>query len=498
MRVYSRILAAVLLATVAAASCAVDGCLQAVQDAASSIREEDCESFVKVIITPAASTTSTITNAAAGPSKRWLERHEVVDLLLGRTVSGGKPVTAKATAIPLYASLCASPTAYESACSCLGISPTTVTELTPSITQVSINAITSYVNVSSVHGNSTSTKFGNSTGVFLNTTSSGISSSLALSSSFSSSLEASTEAMSIPKVDFTLTTTSTAIGSLASHNSSTASFSNSTDALFLNSTGASPTQSGTAIATSFLSGTVGTLGVLITTTAAPFLNSTQTTVANTNTTTSTPSTPSVSDITALATLNTTASATTAPFANTTSSTAAPTATCITTSSPFAVQVGQPGGLFDGWYLRLSGDQALFNPSLAQASRFTFDETDPDGQSHLCTVGGSGLAANASALVAIVENGTDVTGGAVYFVPPTLLEDIENEEHGWYAPLECANGGPAGRTNATAGATLSCEQGGKEYWVGCGLGLDITSDGDGTAVVDGWNCTAITLSMVYSS
>lgn len=247
-------------------------------------------------------------------------------------------------------------------------------------------------------------------------------------------------------------------------------------------------------------------------TSAPFLNSTAVTFLNStlapflNTTTLAPFFNATS-------LNATA---TAPFANTTSSvrfansttstatstTATPTSTCVTTSAPFAVRVGQPGGLFDGWYLRLSGDQALFNPSLDQASQFSFDKKDGSGQSHLCSLSGAGLVANGSAVVAIASNLTDAAaGGAVYFVPPKLLDDIENEEHGWYEPLECISSGGTNGTvtgNATAGTALTCEQGGKEYWVGCGLGLDITSDGDGTAVVDGWNCTAVTLSIVYSS
>lgn len=149
---------------------------------------------------------------------------------------------------------------------------------------------------------------------------------------------------------------------------------------------------------------------------------------------------------------------------------------------------------------------IFNPSIALASQFSFDASSADGESHLCSLHGAGLVGNASAVVAIAENSTDAdrSGSAVYFVEPKLLEDIENDKQGWYAPLECSGGG-SGAGNGTgtgtvpAGdSTLACAQGSKEYWVGCGLGLDITSDGDGVAVVDGWNCTAVTLSIVYAS
>ncbi|KAI0157088.1 hypothetical protein GGR52DRAFT_189480 [Hypoxylon sp. FL1284] len=655
MRVGKCTLASALLATGTATSCAVDDCLRAVQDATSSLREKDCESFVKVTVTPATSTvfsttavtttgtttrttTQTITSAATEPSKRWLARHEVVDLLMGRAVNSGGPVTARATAIPSYASLCASSVAYESACSCLGMSPTTVTAPTPSTTQVirvvetttaaMIHTVTSFVNGSSLLGNFTGSRFGNSTGVHLNTTNSGVSSSLPVSSTLSSSSSspkessstASTDkyrlknpltagATSSSKVDSVLATTSSSSGtSSLAHTSSAAGFSNSTDFLsgsnattsagkFANSTSTSATLTSAASGTGFSSGTSGrSADVLNATKSTLFLNSTQVAIANaTLSTTGFPdltgsvlpanitSSPFLNSSTVAALLNLTqaaadnsssstaklrpnstvsalamsitsapflnstaaallnsstavpfqnithapflnATSTTAPFANATSSSVrfanpttapTPTSTCVATSAPFAVRVGQPGGLFDGWYLRLSGDQALFNPSLDSATRFSFDTSSSSSgsgsaqqsQSHLCSLdsgaaGAGGLASgNASAVVAVAENRTDAAGSAVYFVPPRLLDDIENDKHDWYAPLECSGGGGAGGgTNGTAGnatATLDCAQGGKEFWVGCGLGLDITSDGDGGAVVDGWNCTAVTLSIVYS-
>ncbi len=44
------------------------------------------------------------------------------------------------TDIPYYASVCSSPAAYSSACSCIGISPVTITKDTPFIT-VTVNEV---------------------------------------------------------------------------------------------------------------------------------------------------------------------------------------------------------------------------------------------------------------------------------------------------------------------------------------------------------------------
>ncbi|KAI1370990.1 hypothetical protein F4677DRAFT_323422 [Hypoxylon crocopeplum] len=647
---------AALLATGVAAKCATNDCLRAVQDVTSSLREEDCKSFVDVTVTPATSTifssttmtttgtttrttTQTITSPAE-PSKRWIQRHEIIDVLLGRAVSSDSPVTVKATAIPTYASQCVSSAAYDSACSCLGISAVTVTVPTPSITKVlrivetttiaSIHTAISYVNGSSLFKNSTDAKFGNSTAHHLNATSSGLSPSSGISSSSSiisssSSLLSATdpatssdkyklkrpsteEVASSTEVVSALITASSSISSLVD-TSSVVGFSNTTSFSFPNTTTSAgrfsnvsdvATQPGIANATSsatqpgitsgpmFQNGTTSTVNNLNTATSAPLLNATQATGANatnpapflnstqvavvnatssstvqfSNSTTSPPfmnitSVPSLNNtlapffnstqaailnatsstalfpnstisapfmnITSAPSLNLTNSTsapflnathvpfflnatTTAPFANSTSSirlanttsttaTATPTSTCETTSAPFAVRVVQPGGLFDGWYLQVSGEGVIFNPSLSLAARFSFDSSE-----HLCATGGAGLIGNASAVVAIAENRTDAAGSAVWFVEPGLLEDIENdrEGHRWYAPLECDGAGTGANSTVGNSTALTCAQGAKEYWVGCGLGLDITSDGDGVAVVDGWNCTAVTLSIEYSA
>ncbi|KAI1385224.1 uncharacterized protein F4822DRAFT_337662 [Hypoxylon trugodes] len=584
---------ATLLATEVAAECEANECLRAVQNAASSLRKEDCQSFARVTITPATSTvvssitvtttgttartTTQTTTSSAQPPKRWLQRHEVINVLMGRAVSDDGPITARATSIPTYASPCAS-AAYESACSCFGITQTTVTASastttkTPRIVETTtiaaIHTTTKYAlghNSSSLFGNSTSGRFGNSTALHRNTTSSGIYSSSIFTSSFSlgsSDAKTSTdkyrlkspsiaEATSSSEPDITQSNT---ISSTAVQTSISSGFGNTTGSSspnatvglgkFSNSTSATRRPSAASV-TGFQSGTAGTAGALTNATiAAPFLNSTRAATANvtssvtkllSNATTSAPfmnitSVPSLRNHTLAPFLNSThhnitvlsANATrTAPFANSTSSVrfanttstvpmATPTSTtlCEKVSDSFALRVAQPGGMFDGWYVQLSGDGAIFNPSVDRASRFSLDEGDADRQ-HLCSLGGAGLVGNSSAVVAIAENRTESAGGdngdgsgsAVYFVDPDLLDEIENKQHGWYAPLECNGAGSAPNSTAkvarAAAGTLACAQGAMEYWVGCGLGLDITSEGGGVAVVDGWNCTSITLSIEYT-
>ncbi|OTA65831.1 hypothetical protein K449DRAFT_420547 [Hypoxylon sp. EC38] len=562
----------------AAAKCTTNECFRALQNAPSSLREEDCKSFVRVTVTPATSTiyssfTSTTTGittrttthlqtitTSAEPSKRWLQQHEVLSVLLGRAKSSS-PVTTRATSIPAYASLCASSAAYESACSCLGASLTTITAPTPSITQVlqivesttftTIHTIKSYV----TGGHNSSSLFRNSTsGKFSNSTASAVSSSSSILSSSSSALKSNNLTTSDDKyrlkspsiARFPSSTKSDFVLAAASNTNSSTAGANSTPGLdhatnssvpgattspgkFLNSTGAT-SRPGPANAAGFQNNTIITTSILWNiTSSAPFLNSTQAVFADAtnavqfpNSTISAPfmnitSTPSLKNSTIAPFLNTTL----APFLNAThpplsinATTTAPflnsTSTCETTSNPFAVRVSQPGGLFDGWYLQLSGDGVIFNPSLDRASKFSFD-TQNQGKSHLCSQNGAGLVGNASAVVAIAENRTDATGSAVYFVDPEVLGAIDNEQHQWYAPLECdgdAGGNPGSGSNtmfnstttvaARSDSTLDCAQGNKEYWVGCGLGLDITSDGDGVAVVNGWNCTAVTLSIEYSA
>ena len=168
-----------------------------------------------------------------------------------------------------------------------------------------------------------------------------------------------------------------------------------------------------------------------------------------------------------------------PLNSTNASTPSPTLdrTCGETTTPFSVQVAQPGGMFDGWYLKLSGDAIIFTQSQDLSTQFSVE-----GSGHLCAVGQAGTQGNA--LIAVAENATEVTGGTVYFIDPKVLEDIGKLG---YAALEC--GSPS--------ETLACAQGEMRFWVGCGLVLDITSDGDGNAEIGGLNCMGLDLSPVYS-
>ncbi|RYP57049.1 hypothetical protein DL769_009730 [Monosporascus sp. CRB-8-3] len=192
----------------------------------------------------------------------------------------------------------------------------------------------------------------------------------------------------------------------------------------------------------------------------------------------------------------TANATAPPFSNITSSgcstntTSAPTPTATSdnpcggqVSGPFAVQVAQPDGMFDGWFLQLSAAAIIFAPTKESATRFGIaSEGEAGSGGRLCTEGQGRVGSQP--LVAVAENGTDVTGGAVYFIDAQTLAAVGRLG---YAALRCA----------VAGEQLACEEGAKKFWVACGLGLDITSDGDGVAEIGGWNCTAVALSPVYS-
>ncbi|KAI1261533.1 hypothetical protein F5Y18DRAFT_401546 [Xylariaceae sp. FL1019] len=192
--------------------------------------------------------------------------------------------------------------------------------------------------------------------------------------------------------------------------------------------------------------------------------------------------------------NTTTSVRYSNTSTTTTPTPTPTPeqTCDDSAPLFAVQIGQPGGMFDGWYLKLSGDAGIFVPSLNLSTAFNVGESG-----HLCTFLDSGAA------VAVAENYTTTAttngtmaidgiaattsgseGSTVWFVDAGLLLNYTSLG---YASLDCDVGD---------GGAIACEQGMKRFWTGCGLGLDITADGDGSAVVGGWNCTGLTLSALY--
>lgn len=221
-------------------------------------------------------------------------------------------------------------------------------------------------------------------------------------------------------------------------------------------------------------------------TSAPLINGTQPLAANTTISPFHNSTSSVHFVNAAMTRSSNSSTPTpTPTMTTTIDT-----TCGETSTPFAVQVAQPGGMFDGWFLKLSGDAIIFTPPSAEdtsGASSSPTKFSVESSGHLCAVGRLGTEGNAVIAIAETANATtDATGSGVYFVDPEVLGDIADQG---YAALQC--------DEATPGEELACTEGALQYWVGCGLGLDITSDGDGMAEIGGWNCTGVALLPVYS-
>jgi hypothetical protein len=214
----------------------------------------------------------------------------------------------------------------------------------------------------------------------------------------------------------------------------------------------------------------------ITETVTPSL---PTRVANT---TEPPSSTTNGSTTARPTLSNGNSTTTGIYANTSTSTSSPTrildTTCGETATPFSLRVAQPGGLVDGWWARLSGDGVLFTSSESSATSFSVE-----GSGHLCAVGYEGEFGYP--IVAVVTNLTD--SGPVWLLDGRRAEAFGED----YVPVECQTAGGGG------GAGLTCAAGATtRNWLGCGLQLDLSSQaGDVVVVVDGFNCSAISLEVV---
>ncbi|OTB12522.1 hypothetical protein K445DRAFT_378474 [Daldinia sp. EC12] len=379
-------------------------------------------------------TTQTVAKSAE-PSKRWLERHEIVDVLLGRAINNNNGLkTIKPTSLISSGSTASTdkhklkrPSAVEHTSSAgSGVDAGTITApgtLSPSFILNSTASLNTAAGPSAVSNSKTGI------GKFLDSTSTTARASITSGTGLQSGSTGIINALRN-------------ITAAANITASPARLSNTTAPVpFMNITNTSPPK-------------------LNNTTLTPFLNSTRILplINGTNTTT-------------------------------------------------------PNGLFNGWFLQISGTGVLFTPSSSLASLFTFSSSPSSNSStaqqhqHLCSIPLSNndgapiptpadnSTAATSALVAIAESRPDSPGSAVYFVEPRVLEDMDNDRQGWYAPLECDPSGASERSNTIS--TLSCAQGDKEYWVGCGLGLDITSDGDGTAVIDGWNCTGVGLTIEYT-
>ncbi|OIW32895.1 hypothetical protein CONLIGDRAFT_640064 [Coniochaeta ligniaria NRRL 30616] len=148
-------------------------------------------------------------------------------------------------------------------------------------------------------------------------------------------------------------------------------------------------------------------------------------------------------------------------------------TCGETAAPFSLQVSQPGGLLDGWYAFLSGDGVLFTSARSSATSFSVE-----GSGHLCAVGYEGEFGYP--VIAVVTNLSD--SGAVWLLDGRRAAAFSED----YVPVECQTGGGGG---------LACAAGATRNWVGCGLQLDLSSEAGGSVVVDGLNCSAISLEVV---
>ncbi|KAB5517487.1 hypothetical protein GE09DRAFT_1157949 [Coniochaeta sp. 2T2.1] len=196
-----------------------------------------------------------------------------------------------------------------------------------------------------------------------------------------------------------------------------------------------------------------------------------------NITTDTPSsiTSSSKSTTARPTLS---SNSTGIYANTTSTpTYTPTgivdtSPCGETSTPFTLQVSQPGGTFDGWYAHLSGAGVLFTSAASSATRFSVEQSG-----HLCAVGYEGEYGYP--VIAVVTNLTAT--GEVWLVDARRAHALRED----YVPIECSS----------TGGELACRAGATSKWLGCGLQLELTSETGEVVVGDGISCSAISLGVV---
>ncbi|KAK3386483.1 hypothetical protein B0H63DRAFT_467850 [Podospora didyma] len=118
-----------LVATARAAGCAADNCARAVTGtrrgaAAQASAKADCNSFMAKTITAPAITITSIVTATVAPA-------------------ASAPVKRDSLATPAYASACSGASRYSSACSCWGITGTTVTVIPTSTAAITITAIPS-------------------------------------------------------------------------------------------------------------------------------------------------------------------------------------------------------------------------------------------------------------------------------------------------------------------------------------------------------------------
>ena len=166
-----------------------------------------------------------------------------------------------------------------------------------------------------------------------------------------------------------------------------------------------------------------------------------------------------------------------------SSSAAPTSTptvdttCGETAAPFALQVSQPEGMYDGWYVQVSGNGLLFTSVQSSASSFSVEASG-----HLCAIG----RVDRDDLPRIAAVGIRDPSSDVWLVESRTIELLDED----YAAVRCTRDG---LLSCAANATNPAS-----HWLGCGLQLDLSSDGGGTVPVRGLNCSSLALNIVSVS
>ncbi|ROW02481.1 hypothetical protein VMCG_06086 [Cytospora schulzeri] len=148
-------------------------------------------------------------------------------------------------------------------------------------------------------------------------------------------------------------------------------------------------------------------------------------------------------------------------------------TCGETGSLFNIQISQADGdndLFNGWWLKLSGDMVLFTSQKEKATGFGVSQ----GTRHLCIPRTGSLP-----LIAIVE--TRLATSPLYFLDANFSRGYEPE----YEPIVCDGQGGNG-------SQLSCAQETRTSWTGCGLQLELGAEASSNGTEGGSGCSSIAL------
>lgn len=141
---------------------------------------------------------------------------------------------------------------------------------------------------------------------------------------------------------------------------------------------------------------------------------------------------------------------------------------------FNIQVSQEADgsavSFGGWWLKLSGDMVLFTSQREKSTGFGVNQ----GTRHLCVPQAGRLPR-----IAIVETGLDTS--PLYLLDANFSKGYQPE----YEPLVC--GGLVGN-----GSQLTCGQGSRTDWFGCGLQLEIGADLGSNGTEAGLACSGVAL------